>query len=54
MTQKKAHEVDAFLKGSIDRFATFLVYGPDRGLVSTPVRFAMATARSDTRPRSGP
>jgi DNA polymerase III subunit delta len=34
MTQKKAHEVDAFLKGSIDRFATFLVYGPDRGLVS--------------------
>ena len=34
MAQKKAHEVDSFLKGSVSAFTSFLVYGPDRGLVS--------------------
>ncbi len=34
MAQKKAHEVDSFLKGSVSAFTIFLVYGPDRGLVS--------------------
>jgi DNA polymerase III subunit delta len=34
MAQKKAHEVDQFLRGAIKAWRIFLVYGPDRGLVS--------------------
>jgi DNA polymerase III subunit delta len=34
MAQKKAHEVDSFLKNPGKGWAATLVYGPDRGLVS--------------------
>lgn len=34
MAQKKAHEVDGYLKNPGKGFAITLVYGPDRGLVS--------------------
>jgi DNA polymerase III subunit delta len=34
MAQKKAHEVDAFLKNPGKGWAVTLVYGPDRGMVS--------------------
>jgi DNA polymerase III subunit delta len=34
MAQKKAHEVDQFLRGATKAWQIFLVYGPDRGLVS--------------------
>ena len=34
MAQKKSHEVDAFVKNPGKGWPVFLVYGPDRGLVS--------------------
>jgi DNA polymerase III subunit delta len=34
MAQKKAHEVDQFLRSATSAWKIFLVYGPDRGLVS--------------------
>lgn len=34
MAQKKAHEVDNFIKRPDPRYRAFLIYGPDRGLVS--------------------
>ncbi|TWG88996.1 DNA polymerase III delta subunit [Mesorhizobium sp. J18] len=38
MAQKKAHEVEAWLKRPDDRMRVVLVYGPDRGLVSERAR----------------
>ncbi|MEW9806158.1 DNA polymerase III subunit delta [Mesorhizobium sp. ZMM04-5] len=34
MAQKKAHEVDAWLRRPPESYAVVLIYGPDRGLVS--------------------
>ena len=34
MAQKKAHEVDNFVRRPDPRYRAFLIYGPDRGLVS--------------------
>ncbi|MEX3010819.1 DNA polymerase III subunit delta [Hoeflea sp. TYP-13] len=34
MAQKKAHEVDSFIKRPDPRYRALLIYGPDRGLVS--------------------
>ena len=38
MAQKKAHEVEAWLRRPDDRMRVVLVYGPDRGLVSERAR----------------
>lgn len=38
MAQKKAHEVEAWLRRPADNVAIILVYGPDRGLVSERAR----------------
>lgn len=38
MAKLKAHEVDAFLAKSAPGYSIFLVYGPDRGLVSERAR----------------
>ena len=34
MAQKKAHEVDGYIRKPDARFRAYLIYGPDRGLVS--------------------
>lgn len=34
MAQKKAHEVDSYIRNPDTRFRAYLIYGPDRGLVS--------------------
>ena len=34
MAQKKAHEVDAYIRNPDARYRAYLIYGPDRGLVS--------------------
>ncbi len=51
MAQKKAHEVDAWLKRPDPRAQIVLIYGPDRGLVSERARaFAVATGLCPGRP----
>lgn len=51
MAQKKAHEVDAWLRRPAEGVAIVLLYGPDRGLVSER---AMAFARQTGLPLDDP
>ncbi len=45
MAKLKAHEVDGFLAKSAPGYRIFLVYGPDRGLVSERAKFIAAGTR---------
>ncbi|MEM6463671.1 MAG: DNA polymerase III subunit delta [Pseudomonadota bacterium] len=45
MAQKRAHEVDSFIRRPDPKYRAFLIYGPDRGLVSE--RAAALSAKVD-------
>ncbi|MDE1160213.1 MAG: DNA polymerase III subunit delta [Neorhizobium sp.] len=44
MAEIKSHEFDRFVEGAVERFKIFVIYGPDRGLVSE--RAGMIAAKS--------